>query len=155
MTKAELIKHVEDYLAEKQLSVSQKDTERPWGAFWHISPESLDTFLKLYFPDFQPNGQSISPKILLVEAQKRLSLQLHHRRSEEWYVIEGPVEVIANDQELILQPGQAVTLKAEEDHRLCGLDQFGLVAEIWIHTDPQNPSNEDDIVRIEDDFARK
>jgi hypothetical protein len=29
-----------------------------------------------------------------------------------------------------------------------------LVAEIWQHTDPGNPSNEDDIVRLADDYSR-
>jgi hypothetical protein len=29
-----------------------------------------------------------------------------------------------------------------------------LVAEIWQHTDPDHPSNEDDIVRVQDDFGR-
>jgi hypothetical protein len=29
-----------------------------------------------------------------------------------------------------------------------------LVAEIWQHTDPENPSDEDDIVRVSDDFGR-
>ncbi len=35
-----------------------------------------------------------------------------------------------------------------------GLDTFGIVAEIWQHTDPTNPSEEDDIVRLQDDFGR-
>jgi hypothetical protein len=37
---------------------------------------------------------------------------------------------------------------------LIGLDQQALVAEIWQHTDPKNPSNEEDIVRLQDDFGR-
>lgn len=155
MTKTELISQVEQYLASKNFNVFQKDTTKPWGAYWYISPESTANFLKTYFPNFQSNGLSISPKILLVEPQKRLSLQLHHRRSEEWHVIQGPVKIIAGEKELILNTNQSVTLKVEENHRLCGLDQAGIVAEIWIHTDPQNPSDELDIIRLEDDFARK
>ena len=154
MTKIELINKVEKWLSENNLSVSIKDLNRPWGAFWHISPESLNHFLELFFPNFNPNGLFVSPKILLVEPQKRLSLQLHHQRSENWYVVADPVKVIANDKELILKTGESIVLKTEENHRLCGLENAGIVAEIWIHNDPSNPSTEDDIVRLEDDFNR-
>jgi hypothetical protein len=50
--------------------------------------------------------------------------------------------------------GEVVTLQKEERHRLVGTSQWGVVAEIWIHTDPQNPSNEEDIIRLQDDFGR-
>jgi mannose-6-phosphate isomerase len=29
-----------------------------------------------------------------------------------------------------------------------------MIAEIWQHTDPENPSDENDIVRLQDDFGR-
>ena len=47
-----------------------------------------------------------------------------------------------------------IELQKEERHRLIGLSDFGIVAEIWIHTDPANPSDENDIVRLQDDYAR-
>ena len=31
----------------------------------------------------------------------------------------------------------------------------GVVAEFWQHTDAESPSNEDDIVRLQDDYARE
>ena len=154
VSKEKLISQTESWLEDNNLLIESKDTTRPWGAFWHISPESTDHFLKLFFPDFNPQGQFISPKILLVEPDKRLSLQFHHQRAEEWHVVQGPVEVIAGDQDLILNSKQDVTLKAEEPHRLCGLKTAGVVAEIWKHTNPANPSTEDDIVRLQDDFHR-
>lgn len=150
----ELIDKVEKWLSENNLLIFSKDIDRPWGAFWCIDSESLNHFLELFFPNFNPNGLFISPKILLVEPQKRLSLQLHHQRSENWYVVDGPVKVIANNKELILKTGESIILNAEENHRLCGLENAGIVAEIWIHNDPSNPSTEDDIVRLEDDFHR-
>jgi hypothetical protein len=45
-------------------------------------------------------------------------------------------------------------LKQGERHRLIGLDGWGIVAEIWQHTNAQQPSDEDDIVRVQDDFGR-
>lgn len=154
MIKLKLIKETEKWLSENNLSISSKDTERPWGAFWHISTESLNHFLELFFPDFNSQGLFISPKILMVEANKRLSLQLHHKRSEKWHIVQGPVRVIAGDQDLILNTGKDIILKSEENHRLCGLENAGIVAEIWMHNNPSNPSNEDDIIRLEDDFNR-
>jgi hypothetical protein len=50
--------------------------------------------------------------------------------------------------------GDCVMLKKEERHRLIGLNSWAIVAEIWQHTDIENPSNEEDIVRIQDDFGR-
>ena len=47
-----------------------------------------------------------------------------------------------------------IILKQRERHRLIGLDDYSVVAEIWQHTDPNNPSDEDDIIRVQDDFGR-
>ena len=41
-----------------------------------------------------------------------------------------------------------------ERHRIIGMDDYAIVAEIWIHTDKYNPSDEDDIVRLKDDYDR-
>jgi hypothetical protein len=30
----------------------------------------------------------------------------------------------------------------------------GVIAEIWQHTDANHPSDEDDIIRVQDDFGR-
>lgn len=126
---------------------------RPWGGYWIIDQLSQDEFLKLYFPDYI-NQKNISPKILLVNANKKLSLQLHHRRSEKWHIIKGPVKVVLGENEYLLNENEEIEIPVNTPHRLCGLDHDGQVAEIWIHTDPNNNSTEDDIVRIEDDFNR-
>ena len=54
----------------------------------------------------------------------------------------------------IYREGDQITLKQGERHRLIGLDNYGVVAEIWQHTDKNNPSDEEDIVRVQDDFGR-
>lgn len=51
--------------------------------------------------------------------------------------------------------GDVITLQKGERHRLIGLDNWGVVAEFWQHTDAQNSSNEQDIVRLQDDYARQ
>ena len=50
--------------------------------------------------------------------------------------------------------GSEMCIRDRERHRLVGLDKIGVVAEIWIHTDLNNLSDENDIVRINDDFNR-
>jgi hypothetical protein len=54
----------------------------------------------------------------------------------------------------IYRKGDQIKLNQGERHRLIGLEDFCLVAEIWQHTDKNNPSNEEDIVRVQDDFGR-
>jgi len=53
-----------------------------------------------------------------------------------------------------LNIGDIIQLKQGERHRLIGLDNWGIIAEIWQHTDATNPSDEEDIVRVQDDFGR-
>ncbi|MGE8290488.1 MAG: phosphoheptose isomerase, partial [Sphingobacterium sp.] len=53
-----------------------------------------------------------------------------------------------------LKEGETIRLRQGQRHRLIGLDGFGILAEIWQHTDAKNPSDEDDIVRVQDDFGR-
>ena len=47
--------------------------------------------------------------------------------------------------------GDQIKLKKGERHRLIGLTDYAVLAEIW-HTDPNNPSDENDIVRLSDDY---
>jgi len=50
--------------------------------------------------------------------------------------------------------GDQIILKHGECHRLIGLYETSVVAEIWQHTDATHPSDEDDIIRVQDDFGR-
>ena len=60
-----------------------------------------------------------------------------------------------NEQPMvILNEKDQIKLKQGERHRLIGLDNFGVVSEIWQHTDRDNPSDEEDIVRLSDDYGR-
>ena len=54
----------------------------------------------------------------------------------------------------IKKEGEVIYFDNKERHRLVGLNKIGVVAEIWIHTDLNNPSDENDIVRISDDYKR-
>ena len=53
------------------------------------------------------------------------------------------------------EAGETIVLEKGERHRLIGLDNWGVVAEFWQHTDPDHLSDEDDIIRVQDDYSRK
>ena len=161
--KKSTFKIVQEYLHEHQFRIINSDETRPWGGFFVIDEQQSKKFIDLFFSDVEDskkqNKGKISPKILIVEKGKRLSWQYHHRRSELWKVIGGEVGVIKspNDDENgieIKKINDIITLYQGERHRLIGLETWGIIAEIWQHTDSNNPSDENDIVRVQDDFGR-
>ena len=101
----------------------------------------------------------LSPKILMVQAKARLSWQYHNRRAEIWQVYKGSAGIIRSNTDVenpmeIYSEGAQIVLSQGERHRLIGLDDFCVVAEIWQHTDQNHPSDEADIIRVQDDFGR-
>ncbi|MGJ1431649.1 phosphoheptose isomerase [Sphingobacterium spiritivorum] len=161
--KAELFSEIEKILTDKGFGIEKQDQTRPWGGFFVINEDQAQQFADEYFEglnvqDLKISGK-LSPKILIVAPEKRLSWQYHHRRAEIWRVIKGTVGVVTSDtddeQELKkLTTGESIKLRQGERHRLVGLSEYGVLAEIWQHTDVDNPSDEDDIVRVQDDFGR-
>ena len=154
---------VADMLQQLGFTVVNKDDNRPWGGFYVIDETHAPAFVKHYFPEENIDDlkitEKLSPKILLVAPHKRLSWQYHNRRAEIWKCIEGPVEVATSEDDTekerhILLPEDIIRLRQGGRHRLIGLDNWGIVAEIWQHTDAGNASDEDDIVRLQDDFGR-
>ena len=136
------------------------DFNRPWGGFLLIDESQSKEFIcKFISNEDLKIKNKVSPKILIVNPNSRLSWQYHYRRKEIWRVFKNEVGVIKstdnNETEMkILNMGDVIELQKGERHRLIGLSDFGIVAEIWIHTDPANPSDENDIVRLQDDYAR-
>lgn len=148
-------------LTQDGFSIEGGDFDRPWGGFYLISETETNKFTRTFFPylKFDPE-QKISPKILVVEPGKRLSWQYHQRRAELWKVLVGPVGVYQSlddqlpDKSSVYEPKELIILSCGTRHRLVGLDEWGVVAEIWQHLDPDKPSTEEDITRLEDDHGR-
>lgn len=161
--KHEVFKAISSYLIDLSLKVEDTDFDRPWGGFFVIADESTPAFIEAFFPGYSyvqiANGLALTPKILVVAPGKRLSWQYHHRREEIWSVISGPVGLTTSNTDEqgpveVLKNGDVVSHGIEVRHRLCGLEEYGVVAEFWKHTDEHNPSDESDIVRVSDDFSR-
>ncbi|HMK04959.1 MAG TPA: hypothetical protein VK489_12235 [Ferruginibacter sp.] len=163
-TPKELVfENVAEYLHLQNLKINKQDDSRPWGGFFVIEESEADKFISLYFPQLTKDELNISgklsPKILVVAPGKRLSWQYHHRRAEIWKLIGGTAAVVTSDTDeeketRHLNIGDIVQLKQGERHRLVGMDGWGIIAEIWRHTDAEAPSDEEDIVRVQDDFGR-
>jgi mannose-6-phosphate isomerase-like protein (cupin superfamily) len=163
-TKVEIMQEIENSIQSKGFLIVAKDFTRPWGGFFVIDENQAESFIAEFFPGYTKEqltiGERLSPKFLVVAPNKRLSWQYHFRRAEIWRVVSGPVKVAISetDQETpgeVYQEGDVITLQQGTRHRLMGApDNFGIVAEIWQHTDTDNPSDEDDIIRLQDDFGR-
>lgn len=114
--------------------VEHRTVQRPWGAY---------TVLE--------GGPGYKVKRIEVVPGKRLSLQLHHQRSEHWVVIAGTARVTRGEEVYDLQAGMSTGIPVETPHRLENPGKALLeIIEI------QNGAylGEDDIVRLKDDFGR-
>lgn len=161
--KSDIFNEVRNVLDSQNFKIVAEDQSRPWGGFFVLAEDQAQKFADTYFngiavDDLKISGK-LSPKVLIVEPGKRLSWQYHDRRAEIWQVIKGTVGIITspNNEEGELKefaPGARILLTKGQRHRAVGLHDWGIIAEIWQHTDQDNPSDESDIVRVEDDFGR-
>lgn len=147
-------------------TIVEVNDQKPWGAYIRIDSEQADRFVGEFFPGLTPEearlgieDAELSPKILIVAPNQRLSWQLHHRRAERWtFLTPGAYYKSETDDPgdvRMASPGEVVQFQQGERHRLAGIpDTYVVVAEIWQHTDRENPSDEDDIVRLADDYQR-
>lgn len=159
----DIFQEIAEYLKSLKISIVSKDFNRPWGGFFVIEEDQAQKFAELFFPGIELSSLRISgklsPKILVVEPGKRLSWQYHNRRAEIWRSLSNNVGVITSltdeeDEVRALKAGEEIRLAQGERHRLVGLSSWGVLAEIWQHTDENAPSDEDDIIRVQDDFGR-
>src|SRR5215510_9153342 len=109
-------------------------TERPWGSFTSIE-----------------HGERYQVKRLSVAPGGRLSLQLHHRRSEHWVVVKGRALVTRGPHALELVENESIFIPQGMKHRLENRSSEPLeVIEVQVG----DYLGEDDIVRFEDAYQR-
>jgi mannose-6-phosphate isomerase len=156
-------KNIEDELTNLGFQIVDSNFEKPWGAYFCIDEIQVQYFSDKFFDGIDVDTLNIenklSPKILIVKPNVRLSWQYHNRRAEIWQVYKGIVGVVKSDTDIENElknymPGDQIKLRQGERHRLIGLDDYAIVAEIWQHSLKDQPSDEADIVRVQDDFGR-
>ncbi|WP_288239813.1 mannose-1-phosphate guanylyltransferase/mannose-6-phosphate isomerase [uncultured Prochlorococcus sp.] len=116
-------------------AVSHKRVYRPWGFYLSIAEDSR----------FQV-------KIIHVKPGAKLSLQMHHHRSEHWVVVKGTAKVEINNEITFLSENESTYIPLGSKHRLTNPGKIPL--EI-IEIQSGSYVGEDDIVRFEDLYGRK
>ena len=109
-------------------------THRPWGTYEVL----LST-------------AQYKIKRIIVQPNKRLSLQKHYHRNEHWIVVSGTATVTVGDETKLIRPNESTYIKMGEVHRL---ENEGKIPVVLIEAQVGEYTGEDDIVRIEDDYER-
>jgi mannose-6-phosphate isomerase len=113
---------------------SPKHEERPWGSFTIL--DEADGF---------------KVKRIEVLPGKRLSYQKHAQRAEHWVVVQGTAKVTLDDQDVIVETGNAIDIAVGAAHRV---ENQGDETLVFIEVQRGPYLGEDDIVRLQDDFGR-
>lgn len=110
-------------------------TYRPWGSY---------TVLE--------EGERYKIKRVVVNPRERLSLQLHHHRSEHWVVVRGTAKVTIGEAEKLVHENESAYISKSTIHRL---ENPGKVPLELIEVQNGEYLGEDDIVRIDDHYGRE
>lgn len=166
LAKSNIVNFIEKLAKDEDYTVVERNDQKPWGAYLRLDNADADKFVEEFFPGLSPedarlgiDNAELSPKFLIVSPEQRLSWQLHDRRAERWaFLTPGGYHKSETDDQGQLQQARAgdiVQFAQGERHRLVGaLGMYTIVAEIWQHTNHDAPSDEDDIVRLADDYQR-
>jgi mannose-6-phosphate isomerase len=125
---------VESKSASSSLGVAAREI-RPWGSFTTLE-----------------EGMGYKIKRIEVNPGHRLSLQMHHHRSEHWIVVSGTAKVTCGGQEMILGSNQSTYVPQCTTHRL---ENPGVINLVLIEVQNGQYLGEDDIIRFSDDYARQ
>jgi mannose-1-phosphate guanylyltransferase/mannose-6-phosphate isomerase len=112
-----------------------RKVHRPWGAF-----EGLD------------KGPRYQVKRITVAPGGKLSLQMHHHRSEHWVVVKGSAQVQRGEDSFLLTENQSTYIPIGVVHRL---ENVGKIELEIIEVQSGSYLGEDDIVRLEDTYGRE
>jgi mannose-1-phosphate guanylyltransferase/mannose-1-phosphate guanylyltransferase/mannose-6-phosphate isomerase len=107
--------------------------QRPWGEFIQFC-----------------HNEKVTIKILKVQPNSKLSLQYHHKRDEFWRVISGNGQIVIGEKTIAVKTGDEHFIPKETKHRIMTTNSNLEIMEISF-----GEFDENDIVRIEDDYNRK
>lgn len=116
------------------LAIEHATVERPWGTYTTLN-----------------EGERFKIKRIEVKPGGRLSLQMHHHRSEHWVVVSGTAQVTCNDKEFLLSPNESTFIPVGSRHRL---ENPGKLPLVMIEVQCGDYVGEDDIVRFSDVYGR-
>ena len=125
-----------DFLKRNKKNYKEVDKKVtcPWGSFLIIN-----------------EGSGYKVKKITVNIGNQLSLQFHHYRSEYWIIVSGTAEVLLGNKKYKKQIGDSVFIPSLEKHRIKNIGNKKLT---FVEVSLGKYLEEDDIVRIEDDYGR-
>lgn len=134
--RAQDVRKIVDVLKERNAEefLVHRTMFRPWGCY---------TLLE--------SGPGFKIKIIEVKPGAKLSLQMHHHRSEHWVVISGTARVTRGDEVFNVHMHESTFIPSSTIHRL---ENPGKIPLKIIEVQNGEYLEEDDIVRTEDDYAR-
>ncbi|MDC3019727.1 mannose-1-phosphate guanylyltransferase/mannose-6-phosphate isomerase [Prochlorococcus sp. AH-736-E15] len=132
----QLVKNVVQKLKDKKISEGQHHLKvnRPWGHYLSIVGDSR-----------------WQVKLISVKPGEKLSLQMHHHRSEHWVVVKGTAKVEIDQKLSILSENESIYIPLGSKHRLSNPGKIKL---ILIEVQSGSYVGEDDIIRFEDSYGR-
>ena len=107
---------------------------RPWGYYECIEASSR----------FQVKHIQVKPGA-------RLSLQMHHHRSEHWVVVSGTAKVTRDAESFLVRETESVYIPCGTQHRL---ENPGKIPLDLIEVQTGSYLGEDDIIRLDDVYGR-
>jgi mannose-1-phosphate guanylyltransferase/mannose-6-phosphate isomerase len=121
--------------AKDPITRFHRQVHRPWGSYTVLEESGVYKI-----------------KRVTVRPDQKLSLQLHHHRSEHWVVVSGTAEVELDGETRLLRKGESTFVRSGMKHRL---RNPGVIPLEVIEVQLGEYLEEDDIVRFEDDYGRK
>ena len=107
---------------------------RPWGSYTSLI-----------------ENQKWLVKSIEVNPGSKLSLQMHHHRTEHWIVVKGTAKVELDNKSFVLSENQSTFIPLGSRHRLSNPGKINLTL---IEIQSGDYIGEDDIVRFKDDYGR-
>jgi mannose-1-phosphate guanylyltransferase/mannose-6-phosphate isomerase len=111
-----------------------RTVERPWGRYTVLEKG----------PRYKIKRVALNPKA-------KLSLQIHHHRSEHWVVVSGTARVTKGEEVFDVHPNESTFIPISVKHRL---ENPGLIPLQIIEVQNGDYVEEDDIERLDDEYQR-
>ena len=115
-------------------AVAHNRVYRPWG-----------------FQESLTSGDRFKVNRVMISPGGKLSLQKHYHRAEHWVVVGGVALVVRDSEETLVRENESIYLPLGSEHRVCNPGRIPL---ILIEVQSGAYLEEDDVVRIDDDYGR-
>lgn len=119
----------------KKIHLEHRTVERPWGEYSVLM-----------------EGPGYKIKKIVVSPHQKLSMQMHHHRSEHWIVMRGTAKITNGNKEIYIQENESTFIPKVTRH--C-LENPGLIPLEIIEAQCGSYLEEDDIVRFDDIYGRE